>query len=113
MIRISASAGDLSDSHLRRITQLGVDTVDSGEARDLPGVRERGYPDLDQGVEIRKRVRSWGLDVNRVTPPDISQDFMRGDAGLRDELADAVRDLESVSVDDLAGLLSRVVIPEG
>ena len=38
---------------------------------------------------------------------------MRGDAGLRDELADAVRELESVSVGELAGLLSRVVIPEG
>ena len=36
---------------------------------------------------------------------------MRGDAALRDELAGAVRDLESVSVDDLAGLLARVEIP--
>ncbi len=35
------------------------------------------------------------------------------DARLRDELADAVRDLESVSVEDLAGLLARVEIPEG
>ncbi len=35
------------------------------------------------------------------------------DAALRDELADAVQDLESVSVDDLAGLLARVEIPEG
>ena len=76
-------------------------------------MRERGYPDLDQGVEIRKRVRSWGLDVNRVTLPDVSQDFMRGKAGAERELADAVRDLESVLVGELAGLLSRVAIPEG
>lgn len=34
MIRISASAGDLSDSHLRRITQLGVDVVYLGEGRE-------------------------------------------------------------------------------
>ena len=94
MIRISASAGDLSDSHLRRITQLGVDAVDLGEARDLPGVRERGYPDLDTVVEIRKRVRSWGLDINRVTLPDASQDFMRGESGSERELDDAVRSLK-------------------
>ena len=94
MIRISASAGDLSDSHLRRITQLGVDAVDFGEARDLPGVRERGYPDLDSLIEIKKRVRSWGLGVNRVTLPDVTEGFLRGEAGTERELENAVRSLK-------------------
>ena len=94
MIRISASAGDLSDSHLRRITQLGVDAVDFGEARDLPGVRERGYPDLDALIEIKKRVRSWGLDVNRVTLPDVTEGFLRGEAGTERELENAVQSLK-------------------
>ena len=170
MMGISASAGDLSDSHLRRITQLGVGAIDFGEARDLPGVRERGYPDLDALIEIKKRVRSWGLDVNRGTLPAITQEFMRGEAGTERELDDAVqslrvfgdagmtlashrfegsnsnhlvtfyrsehrggyigsgasawrtskrppeltpKELQSVSVNDLAGLLARVEIPEG
>ena len=94
MIRISASAGNLSDSHLRRITQLGVDAVDLGEARDLPGVRERGYPDLDALIEIKKRVRSWGLDVNRVTLPDVTEGFLRGEAGTERELENAVQSLK-------------------
>ena len=94
MIRISASAGDLSDSHLRRITQLGVDAVDLGEARDLPGVRERGYPDLDALIEIKKRVRLWGLDVNRVTLPDVTEGFLRGEAGTERELENAVQSLK-------------------
>ena len=94
MIRISASAGDLSDSHLRRITQLGVDAVDFGDARDLPGVRERGYPDLDALIEIKKRVRSWGLDVNRVTLPDVTEGFLRGEAGTERELENAVQSLK-------------------
>ena len=93
MMRISASAGDLSDSHLRRITQLGVGAVDFGKARDLPSVRERGYPDLDALIEIKKRVRSWGLDVNRGTLPAIIQEFMRGEAGTERELDDAVQSL--------------------
>ena len=94
MIRISASAGDLSESHLRRITQLGVDAVDFGDARDLPGVRDRGYPDLDALIEIKKRVRSWGLDVNRVTLPDVTEGFLRGEAGTERELENAVRSLK-------------------
>ena len=44
MMRISASAGDLSDSHLRRITQLGVGAVDFGEARDRPASASAGIP---------------------------------------------------------------------
>jgi mannonate dehydratase len=94
MIRISASAGDLSDSHLRRLTQLGVDAIDLGEGRDLPGVQEQGYPDLDGMIEIKKRVRARGLDINRVTMPDASEGFMKGEAGSEQELENAVRTLK-------------------
>ncbi len=94
MMRISASVGDLSDSHLRRITQLGVDAVDFGDVGSLPGVRDRGYPDLDALIEIKKRVRSWGLDVNRVTLPDVTEGFLRGEAGAERELENAARSLK-------------------
>ena len=92
MMRISASARDLSDSHLRRITQLGVDAVDFGEARDLPGVRERGYPE-HRGGYIGSGASAWRTGKR---PPELTPE-----------------ELESVPVDDLAGLLARVEIPEG
>jgi mannonate dehydratase len=96
MIRITAGVGDLTDSHLRRITQLGVDAVDLGEGRLLPGVKERGYPDLDEMVKIKKRVRSWGLEINRATLPDISESFMKDEAGTEQELDNAVRSLKVI-----------------
>ena len=44
----------------------------------FPGVKEQGYPDLDELIKIRKRIRSWGLDINRVTLPNISEKFLKG-----------------------------------
>ena len=56
MFSISVSCGDLSDSYLKRITQLGVDCVDFGSGDSLPGVREQGYPDLDELLKIKKKI---------------------------------------------------------
>ncbi len=76
MMRISVWNGDLSDAYLKVMTQLGVDCIDFGHGDTFPGVTEQGYPDLDELLRIRKRIRSWGLDINRVTLPDITETFM-------------------------------------
>ena len=89
MIRISTSAGDLSDKYLKRITQLGVDAVDLGEARTLPCVNEKGYPDLNKLLEIKKKIHSWGLEINRVSLPDITESFMRQEDGSEQVLENA------------------------
>jgi len=86
MIRISVWPGDLSDSYLRYVTQLGVDCIDFGAAETFPGVVERGVPDLEGVLAIKKRLSSWGLAINRVTLPNISEAFMKGEPGLKDEL---------------------------
>ena len=93
MMRI-AVWGVLTDSYLRQVTQLGADCLDFGSADVFPGVREQGYPDLDELTSIRRRIRSWGLDLNRVTLPDITERFMRGDKGGEEELENACRALE-------------------
>jgi len=67
---------DLTDSYLRHITQLGADYVDFGRDNAFPGVDEQGYPDLDAVLKVRKTFRSWGLDINRVTLPNITEKFM-------------------------------------
>ena len=91
MIRITAGAGDLSDTYLKRITQLGVDCVDFGDASILPGVEEQGYPDLDELLKIKRNVRSWGLDVNRVTLPDMTESFFKDEPGSDKEIENAVQ----------------------
>ena len=94
MFKISVWHGDLSESYLRYVTQLGVDCLDFGAGDYFPGVKEQGYPDLDAVLKIRKKIRSWGLDFNRVTLPDITAKFMSGEDGCEQELENTVAALE-------------------
>ena len=93
MIRVSVWQGDFSDSYLRLITQLGADAVDFGRGDFFPGVRENGYPDRDDLVAIRRRLSSFGLEINRVTLPDLTETFMEGVDGAERELDNSVRAL--------------------
>ncbi|MBI4552654.1 MAG: mannonate dehydratase [Candidatus Latescibacteria bacterium] len=86
MMTISAWSGDLSDQYLKQIVQLGADYIDFGYGDAFPGVKEQGYPDLDALLKIRRRVRSWGLDINRVTLPDVTERLMKGLPGGEIEL---------------------------
>jgi len=94
MMRISVWHGDMSDGYLRTVTQLGADCLDFGRGDFWPGVAEQGYPDLDEVVKIRRRIRSWGLDINRVTLPDITSVHMGGQEGAEKELEDSCRALQ-------------------
>ena len=89
MIRISVWHRDLSESYLRQITQLGADCLDFGSGDAFPGVAEQGYPDLDALLKIKRRIRSWGLDFNRVTLPNITERFMQDLPGGERELENA------------------------
>ena len=86
MFRISVGCGDLSDRYLKQITQLGADCVDFGSGDFFPGVKEQGYPDLDELLKIKKKIHSWGLRLNRVTLPDITEKFMGDEDGSEVEL---------------------------
>ena len=94
MIRISVWHGDLSESYLRKVAQLGADCIDFGSGSYFPGVAEQGYPDLDEVLKIRKKIRSWGMDINRVTLPDLTDSFVRDQEGGEQELENACRALQ-------------------
>ncbi len=85
-MKISVWDGGLSDTYLRQVTQLGADCIDFGNSTSFPGVKEQGYPDLDEFVRIKKRIHSWGLAINRVTLPNITENFMKGRHGGEKEL---------------------------
>ncbi|MBT3343395.1 MAG: TIM barrel protein [Gemmatimonadetes bacterium] len=95
MIRISVWHGDLSDEYLRLVTQLGADCIDFGHGGFWPGVEEQGYPDVVQVKAIRRRIRDYGLDINRVTLPDIPQAFMDGESGAQVAVDNSCRALEA------------------
>ena len=93
MFKISVWHGELSESYLRFVTQLGVDCLDFGQGDFFPGVKEQGYPDLDELLKIKRKIKSWGLDFNRVTLPDITDEFMKEKEGSENELKNTVNAL--------------------
>ena len=82
MIKVAAWCMDLSDSALRRLSQLGVDCAD---AVPLP-TDERGVFDVDEALKIKRKIQSWGMQVNRVTLPELTEKFMNDEDGSEEEL---------------------------
>ena len=82
MIHVAAWCQELSDSTLRFLSQIGVERAD---AVPLP-TDDRGVFDLDGAIAVRKKVQSWGMDVNRISLPGFSEAFMNGDADTEGEL---------------------------
>jgi len=93
MIKISVWHGDLSDAYLRAVTQLGADCIDFGSADTFPGVAEQGYPDIDSVIKIRRKIRDWGMDINRVTLPNITQSFLDAEPDSEREVENACQAL--------------------
>lgn len=94
MIRISVWHRDLSESYLRMVTQLGAHALDFGDGAAFPGVREQGYPDLDGVLTVKRALRAWGLEINRVTLPDVSEAFMAGKSDDETEIENACKALQ-------------------
>ena len=90
MFKVSVWDQGLSDRYLRQVTQLGADAIDFGGATSFPGVREQGYPSAEGLAELQRKIRSWGLEINRVTLPDISAGFMSGKEGSEREIENSV-----------------------
>lgn len=74
--------GELTDDLLRWATQIGVDCIDDPP---IPGIREQGHPDMEKLLKLERRVRSWGLRINRVTLPS-TNNFMLGQPGGEEEI---------------------------
>ena len=96
MIRISVfkHSAELTDTFLQQMTAFGADCIDFGNAADMPGVPDQGYPDLEGVRSLRKRMRSFGIDINRVTLPNLTETYMNDMAGADDELENACRALQ-------------------
>ncbi|ASS99736.1 MULTISPECIES: mannonate dehydratase [Geobacillus] len=93
-ISVTVYSTDLSDAELRQLSQLGVDCIDFGSGSAFRGVKEQGYPDLDELLKLKRRLRSFGLDINRVTLPDLTKNFMEGNHDGEKELENSVQALK-------------------
>ncbi|MCM3409291.1 mannonate dehydratase [Metabacillus litoralis] len=89
-VSITTTKFDLTDAELRQMCQLGVDCIDFGTGSSFPGVKEQGFPDLDELLKMKRKIRSYGLDINRVTLPNLSSKFMNNEEGCEQELENSV-----------------------
>lgn len=89
-VSVTVNTTDLTDLDLQQMSQLGIDCVDFGVGGSFSGVKEQGFPDLDKLLALKRRVRSWGMDINRVTLPNITSDFMHNLPGSEKQLENSV-----------------------
>lgn len=89
-VSVTVNTTDLTDLDLKQMSQLGIDCIDFGAGNSFAGIKEQGYPDLDKLLELQRRIRSYGMDINRVTLPNLSDDFMRNRPGSEQELENSV-----------------------
>lgn len=92
-IAIFKHNAELTDTYLQQAVALGADCIDFGRDADMPGVSEQGYPDLEGVRNLRKRLRSFGIDINRVTLPNLTEKYMNAQVGGEDELENACKAL--------------------
>jgi len=84
-MKIVIMEGDLSDDYLRFAQQTGVDGLDINDPMKVPNVKERGCPDLDGLLKLKKRIRAAGLDLFRLTLPSPKR-YLRGEPGGEEDL---------------------------
>lgn len=95
MMRVSVFTHNatLTDTYLRQLVALGADYLDFGSDKEIPGVAEQGYPDLSGVRALRRRLRSFGIDINRVTLPNFTEAYMTNQPGSEAELEHACQAL--------------------
>src|SRR5699024_5730352 len=103
MMKVSVTTNKfyLEKNELKQLCQLGVDCIDFGNGYAFPGVKEQGFPDLDEVLKMKRKIRRWGMDINRVTLPNISKKYMNQNSEEEIELKHSC---ESVKVFSEAGI---------
>lgn len=95
LMKISIQSSPPTESYLRWASQIGVDCLD---AVTLPGVTQagstggQGCADLDKLLKLRRWIRSFGLDMNRVSLPAVDK-FMLGQPGGDEQVENACKTL--------------------
>jgi len=93
-MKISVQATvNLTDDYLGWLSAIGVDCIDLGSFEALPKAKEQGYPDLNDLLRLKRRIRLFGLDINRTTLPPVDK-FMMDKPGGEEQIAYAEKTLK-------------------
>ena len=63
-MKVAVWGRNLEDFYLRSVSQLGADAIDELPIPNEPG---KGYFDLKSVLKIKKKIHSYGMEVNRVS----------------------------------------------
>lgn len=99
-MQVAVRERDLSDEYLRFAAQIGAGGLDFHNPASLPGITDDGAIDAGRLDALMGRIRGFGLDVFRVTPPRPML-YLNGDpAGEREleSLAGIVEALGQVGI---------------
>jgi len=92
-LKVVVWEGDLSEDYLSWAAQIGADGIDVANTQALPGMDEKGYPDLKKLLKLKRRMQRWGLGIYRFTLP-APQRHMLGKPGGEEELNSLCRTIE-------------------
>jgi mannonate dehydratase len=90
MMKVAVWARGLEDSYLKLVSQLGADALDGLPIPNAPG---KGYFDLDETLKIKNKIASWGMEINRVSLPYLSENYVTDGDGAEEELEDCCQSL--------------------
>ncbi|AWT59222.1 MAG: Mannonate dehydratase [Candidatus Moanabacter tarae] len=82
-MKVAVWGRNLEDFYLRSVSQLGADAIDELPIPNEPGT---GYFDLKSVLNIKKKIHSYGMEVNRVSLPYLSENYMGNGDGAEEEL---------------------------
>ncbi len=94
-VSIQCQTTDLEDSYLRWLSAIGVDCIDIGSFNALPRAKEQGCPDLGELLQLKRRIHSFGMEINRVTLPSVEK-FVMGERGGEEQVRSAEKMLKII-----------------
>lgn len=103
MMKVAVWGRNLEDFYLRSVSQLGADAIDELPIPNEPG---KGYFDLKAVLKIKKKIHSYGMEVNRVSLPYLSENYVGNGDGAEEELENCCQCLRVLG--EAGMLLARV-----
>ncbi len=89
-MKVAVWGRELEDSYLKFVCQIGADAVDGLPIPNEPG---KGYFDLDETLKIKRKIAAWGMEINRVSLPYLSEAYVDDGDGAEEELENCCQSL--------------------
>ena len=108
-IKLAIRENGLSDEYILFAQQIGVDGLDIHNCYNIPGVKERGYPDIEGLLKLKKKLKRHDLEIYRVSAPSIRR-YLLGESGGEKELENLLRTVKCMGEASIPVLVVTLAI---